>query len=189
MGNFWGEHKCGQSADGTLKSTVSEEWTDRNQKLIKSFLDEHGQKSSLHIITGYRTLLGKNSSYVRRRLLHSKRSCPAWSEKIFLKVTHFLTLRRFYTNILLFFCPACDSFSSKNMLLHRTKNLNINHSWLDKLGEYSIGCWWTYAHLSLIIIKVQYLQIFLRDAQTPDVLIFFKKNFVWCSIWNSPCPT
>ena len=110
-------------------------------------------------------------------------------KRFFLKVTHFLTLRRFYTNILLFFCPACDSFSSKNMLLHRTKNLNINHSWLDKLGEYSIGCWWTYAHLSLIIIKVQYLQIFLRDAQTLDVLIFFKKNFVLCSIWNSPCPT
>ena len=53
----------------------------------------------------------------------------------------------------------------------------------------SFGCWWTWAHLSLIFIKVQELQIFLRATQTLGVLIFFKKSFVWCPVWNSPCLT
>ena len=37
----------------------------------------------------------------------------------------------------------------------------------------SVGCWWTFAYLNLIFIKVQLLQIVLGAAQT-DVLIFFK---------------
>ena len=41
----------------------------------------------------------------------------------------------------------------------------------------SFGCWWTWAYLSLIFIKVQELQIVLRATQTLDVLIFFKKKF------------
>ena len=49
------KNRCDQSADGTLKLTLSEERTDRNffcmliqihknQKLFKSFLGGHGQK-------------------------------------------------------------------------------------------------------------------------------------------------
>ena len=54
----------------------------------------------------------------------------------------------------------------------------------------SIGCWWTCAYLSLIFIKVQWLQIVLRAIKTLDVLIFFKKKKknIWCPVWHSPCP-
>ena len=41
----------------------------------------------------------------------------------------------------------------------------------------SFGCWWTWAYLSVIFIKVQELQIVLRDTQTLEVLIFFRKKF------------
>ena len=40
-----------------------------------------------------------------------------------------------------------------------------------------IRCWWAYDYLSLIFIKVQKLQIVLRDTKTLDVLIFSEKKF------------
>ena len=51
-----------------------------------------------------------------------------------------------------------------------------------------IGFCWTCAYLSLIFIKLLQFQIVLKATPTLNVLIFFQKMFVWCLVWNIPCP-
>ena len=45
----------------------------------------------------------------------------------------------------------------------------------------SMGCWWTFAYLHLVFIKVQWLQIILRATQTLMFWFFSKK--VLSNVW------
>ena len=71
------------------------------------------------------------------------------------------------------FCLGQLLLKTFYMSLHSTKR----KAWKRRRLSGSFGCWWTWAYLILIFIKVQELQIVFRVTQTFDVFVFLKKIF------------